>query len=101
MLGRRYAAPVTWLRRLSINGGYDALYSRRHVMTRLLVRFRYTYRLMGYFISNHKRCLSPEPVCARKSDAGVTDADELTECMKERAEWRAIKSRSLSNRTEP
>ena len=34
-----------------------------------------------------------------KSDAGVTDTEELTACMKERAERRAIKSRSLSTRS--
>ena len=31
-----------------------------------------------------------------KSDACVTDTEDLTACMKERAEWRDIKSRSLS-----
>ena len=34
-----------------------------------------------------------------KSDASVTDTEDLTACMKERAEWRAIKSRSLSTET--
>ena len=33
-----------------------------------------------------------------KLDAGVTDTEELTACMKERAEWQAIKSRSLLTR---
>ena len=33
-----------------------------------------------------------------KLDVGVIDIEELTACMKERAEWRAIKSRSLSTR---
>ena len=33
-----------------------------------------------------------------KSDAGVTHTEELTACLKERDEWRAIKSRSLSTR---
>ena len=34
------------------------------------------------------------------SDAGMTDTEELTACTRERerAEWRAIKSRSLSTR---